>query len=698
MGKIGNSLKSFGKKLGSFIGRHKILSILLGIVLLALIINGVMRALRPHSDLVVTKNQIVSLEYKDVTNAVNETGSVVSSDSVDVYAEKQLPLVALHVKEGDVVEKGDIIAELDARDIKQQIAQKEAAAAAQSKSLGAQISAAKNRLQEAISGRKNGTNPGIQGANSSLVASFDAYKQAKKVYEDYKKSLDEGYHPELIAEKSERENLSYQESFGNVKYTQLRDDLEKNAQKSMNNRSWAGNLDGEITRVKRQIDSINKELSNLEALSAETSSNINEAQEALESLNVKKADLEKQLIDLRLRKAESGNNPEISQKIQELESKIASLEKEINKFTGDVAKKSSAGQSEIYQWTQREHELKNQLAKLTEDLARLQGDRDKYLAEADALDKEREEMTKVARTSKMELEKAHTDAQLSADKEVKNAKARKDQLKTYKQNMEVAKNAYDEAVKALEGAKVAADNEISNLRDGVNQAQAGKNNMDQEEIKFLTESLDQTLIKAPVSGTVTQVKAKVGQTPVEALVRVETVNTLRVDSHIKEYNINDVHVGTKVILTSDAVEGEEFVGEVLSVAPGPEEKIDGSPSKDVYYKTTISIKDTDMSKLAPGMTVRVKYILSQEKNTFSVPTDAVFERENKQYVLTLKDLGKDQFKIVLKPVIVGLSNDFETSIKGEGLKEKMKVLTTSQGYGEGQVITVTSEPKEEQDG
>ena len=659
MGKIRKSLANFSQGLRSFFSRHKklgILALALGVVLVAM---GLSKALRPDDGIQITKNQVVTLKHKDVTNAVNETGKVVSSTSLDVYPEKQAPIVALHVKVGDRVEAGDLIAELDSTDIRQQIAVKEASAAAQSKSLGAQISAAKNRLQEALRGKKDGTNPGIQGAQSSLVASFDAYKQAQKVYEDYKRSLDQGYNPELLAEKAERDNLAYQETSSNVKYSQLKDDLALASQRAMDNRSRAGRLDGQVASLKNRLDGLN-----------------NDIIQGTRQISQKSRDLEKEM-------GQASPSPTPGSQNQNQGPNLAKIE---------------SLQKDLDQLNERQERLRLEVAQVTEDMTKLQGDREKYLAEAEALDKEVEGMAKTLPNAQIELEKAQSDAQLSADKEVKNKKAREDQLKTYKQNMEVAKNAYDQALEALEGAKVAADNDIANLKDGVKQAQAGQNNMDQADLKFLKESLDQTLVKAPVSGTITQLNGKLGQVVADSLARVETVDTLRVESHIKEYNINDVKVGSQVVMTSDAVEGKEFMGEVVSISPAPEENPEGTASKDVYYKTVIAIKDPDTSKLAPGMNVRVKYILSQEKNTFAVLTDAVFERDKGHYVLSLKDLGKNRYKTVLTPVKLGLSNDFESSISGPDLKEKMKVLTSSQGYGQDQVVTIIEAPLEGQDG
>ena len=89
-------------------------------------------------------------------------------------------------------------------------------------------------------------------------------------------------------------------------------------------------------------------------------------------------------------------------------------------------------------------------------------------------------------------------------------------------------------------------NEISGLSDNLKTARAGVNNLDNVEIENLTEELEKVLIKAPVDGTVTEVNAKKGQAPAGAVAKIETIDTLRIESQVKEYDKNSVSVGTNV--------------------------------------------------------------------------------------------------------------------------------------------------------
>ena len=115
-------------------------------------------------------------------------------------------------------------------------------------------------------------------------------------------------------------------------------------------------------------------------------------------------------------------------------------------------------------------------------------------------------------------------------------------------------------------------------------------------------------------------------------------------------------------------------------------------SSEVLYKTVIEIDEGKEEKFSPGMTLRVKYILSQEKDTFKVPSDAIFERDGKSYVLGLKNIGKNDYQIQNVEVTRGLENDAETAIKSKDLKMGDKVLATSGGYGEGSKVTLMKDP------
>lgn len=667
----------------NFIFKNKITKIIALLLLLAfafLIFKIISGKIGGKEGETISSNQVVTLKKGSVTNSVTEKGKVVPSNSVEVFAEKPLPVTHVNVKVGDVVKKGDVIAQLDSSSIEQQLKSRRAQKSATDKNLSAQISAAKKRLDEAISGRDSGKNPAIVAAETSLTQAMDQYLAAQKSYDDFKRSLDEAYNQGMVAEKSSRENLAYQEEATDLKYRQLQDDMNKNANKIADNRALAADKARQEEYLQNALDNEKRRLTELGISIKEEQGRLAEAQEKVSGLQAEISGLQAE-VDL-----EEQKNPNDLNKINELKGKIVNRKSELEAINFDEIKKSA--NENINKLTRTQNEVEIEVNRISEDLATAKADQQKYTSEAEAMEKELEAQGKQVDAARLEVKKAKEDLSSDADKAIKSQKARDDELKTLAQNLETARDNYESAKRNLESTKTQVANEISGLSDNLKTAKAGANNLDSVEIENLTEELEKSLIKAPADGTVTEVDAKEGQAPAGPLAKIETIDTLRIESQVKEYDKNSVAVGTLVEITSDSAMGETYKGMVISIDPVPMTASADNKTGEVLYKTTIELDEGQETKLSPGMTLRVKYIMSEEKNTFKVPTDAVFERDGKNYILALKDMGKDKYQIQKVEVSLGLSNDAETAIKSKDLKENDKVLATSGGYGEGSLVKV----------
>ena len=653
-------VKNFFRSIGKFLWAHKFLLIILVLALVFLMASMVKGMFLKKKGTEISSNQVIILKKGDVVNSINENGKVVSSTSTDIFAEKESPVSSINVKVGDEVKEGDIIATLDSSAIDEEIAKKKASARANNKTVGAGIAAAKKRLDEAVENRSNGTNAGIVAAKASVEQSLDAYKSAQKTYEDYKNSLEKQYNPEIIGEKNSRENLAYGEKSSQLKYNQLINDFSDNKKKSSENRVLAEDCNSRIDAIQSRIDDLTRKSTDIGIRMSDVQNDISDIGSKGQSNKQQGSDVNKN-------------------EAKKLEDDIKSKRQELNSLT------------------RYQEEIKIEISKLSDELASAKSQKEKYTSEADALDKEIDSQRKNLDQMSIDIEKAHDDLKSDADKSIKASQARDDQLKTYKLAMDTAENSYKAALVSLKSAQTSADNEISMLRDALNSANANSNNLDEVELKYLNEELEKTKIRALKDGTITKIDAKEGEVPKSAIARIETVNKLKIESLIKEYNVKDVKIGTKVIITSDALSDEEFEGRVSFINPTPEDLDPNSQSKDVNYKTEIDISKEDSEKLSPGMSLRVKYILSEEEDTYHVPTTAIFNRDGKDYVLALKKDGNNTYKIANVEVKKGLENDFETAIKGKDLKRDMKVLSNTQGYGEGQIINISEKAENEEE-
>lgn len=686
-------MKNLYIKAKNIIFKNKITKIIFALLLIAtifLIFKLISGKLGKNTGEVISVNQVVTLKKGSVTNSVSEKGRVVPSNSLEVFAEKPLSISNINVKVGDQVKKGDIIAELDSSSIEEQLKSRRAQKSATEKNLSAQISAAKKRLSEAISGRDSGKNPALVAAETSLTQAMDQYLSAQKSYDDFKRSLDERYNQGIIQERNTRENLAYQEEATDLKYKQLQDDLNKNANKITDNRAMASDKSRQSAYLQNELDNEKRRLTELGISIKEEQGRLSEAQEKVTSYQTEITSLGAERDQLTLQKAktniEAAEAARIEKRLAEIPAEIEKNKNAIEAINFDQIKKSA--NENINRLTRTQNEVEIEVNRISEDLANAKADQQKYTSEADALEKELEAQEKQIDSTKLEVKKAKEDIYADADKVLKSQKARDDELKTLEQNVKTARDNYESAKKNLESTKVQVANEISGLSDNLKTARAGVNNLDNVEIENLTEELEKVLIKAPVDGTVTEVNAKKGQAPAGSVAKIETIDTLRIESQIKEYDKNSVSVGTNVEITSDSVMGETYKGKVISIDPVPMPTSEENKSGEVLYKTVIEINEGQDIKLAPGMTLRVKYILSQEKDTFKVPTDAIFERDGKNYVLALKEMGKDKYQIEKVEVNLGLSNDAETAIKSKNLKEKDKILAKSGGYGEGNIVKI----------
>lgn len=681
-------MKNFYLKTKNLITKNRKNKIIAGIVLLLLlflILKPIFAKISGGDAEGLSENQVVSLKKGDLTNSVSEKGKLVPSNSVEVFSEKTLPVTEVNVKVGDKVKKGDVIAKLDSSSLEQQLKARKAQKEATDKNVSAQVSAAKKRLSEAVSGKNSGKNSAIVAAETSLTQAMDQYLAAQKSYDDFKRSIDERYNQGIVAERNTRENLAYQEEATDLKYKQLQEDIDNNRNKVAENRALSINSSRQKNYLQNQLDNAKRDLTEIGIEISEKQSQIAEKQGQ---------------ISMPTGGTTAGGNksPEPvnnthyngNKNINTLGSKIVSYSTENENVDPDKVKREIKNLKEdIKNLTREQTEIELEINRISEELANAKADEQKYLSEAEALEKELEGQRKQVDSTKLEVDKAKEDIYADADKVLKAQKSRDDELKTLAQNLDTAKNNYENAKKNLESTKTQVDNEISGLSDNLKSAKASANNLESVEIENLTEELEKVLIKAPADGTITEVNAKEGQVPTAALAKIETVESLRIESQIKEYDKNSISVGSQVEITSDSIVGEVYKGKVISIDPVPMETSQENKTGEVLYKTVIEIEEGQEEKFSSGMSLRVKYIISQEKETFKVPTEAIFDRDGKSYVLALKDAGKDNYQIEKVEVTRGLENDAETAIKSKDLKEGSKVLATSAGYGEGSKVKIT---------
>ncbi len=145
---------------------------------------------------------------------------------------------------------------------------------------------------------------------------------------------------------------------------------------------------------------------------------------------------------------------------------------------------------------------------------------------------------------------------------------------------------------------------------------------------------EDTIIRAPASGTVTKVAIKYGELAdiKKPSIIIQDITHLYIESDINESNIAQVKVGQSIDLTFDALgKNKKFTGQVVHVDPSSV-----TTEGIVNYKIKVSINEKDV-QIRPGMNAEIVITVDTKPNVIAVPKAAVTTVEGKSYVNLITD-------------------------------------------------------------
>lgn len=234
---------------------------------------------------------------------------------------------------------------------------------------------------------------------------------------------------------------------------------------------------------------------------------------------------------------------------------------------------------------------------------------------------------------------------------------------SYVSTINELENSYDTLKQTAEDAQRSGDSRIASSKDSITSANISKDSSMmsvERNVENLKEQIDACNVYAPISGLVTSVTAKEGDTYAGgAILTIEDVSAYEVVTYIDEYDISKIKVGQKVVIKTNATEDEILNGHVKSVAPRAE-----TNSNSVVYKVVISI-DTKNDKLRLDMNAKLSIILEEKNNVLCVPYDAIqYDESDNAYVEVKAENGLYN-KV---EVITGIASDYYTEIVSGDLK------------------------------
>ena len=190
--------------------------------------------------------------------------------------------------------------------------------------------------------------------------------------------------------------------------------------------------------------------------------------------------------------------------------------------------------------------------------------------------------------------------------------------------------------------------------------------------------LEDTVIRAPVAGTVIGKPIPAGQTVSPGistpmvLLTIADMSKMQIEAQIDESDIGRILVGQIVSFTVDAYPDKTFSGIVTSISHKA-----NIQQNVVYYPVIIDV-DSPQGLLKPTMTARVSVHAGESKNTLIVPLQAVKEAKGQRYVQVLKN-GQPQNVTVT----TGLASDDKIEIV-KGLKDGDQIILPQAKQQQGQ--------------
>lgn len=185
------------------------------------------------------------------------------------------------------------------------------------------------------------------------------------------------------------------------------------------------------------------------------------------------------------------------------------------------------------------------------------------------------------------------------------------------------------------------------------------------------ESVDDTVVYAPISGVISEIKVTAGERVSEnsTVAVVSDLKALEVMIPVDELDINSIQLEMEAMVTVNAVPDKSFQALVTDIAH------EGVVSEGVAsYDVTLTLEDIE--GLKPGMSATGEIIIARKEQVLWLPVEAIQQSGGQKFVMVRKD-GKDE----QVNVQVGLVSDDMAEIT-EGLNEGDEVIYTPSSAGQ----------------
>lgn len=259
-------------------------------------------------------------------------------------------------------------------------------------------------------------------------------------------------------------------------------------------------------------------------------------------------------------------------------------------------------------------------------------------------------------------------------------------VQTGRHDLQDARLNYQNKVKAAEEAVAVAQSALAKAQADLDYKKAPARTEDialyearlrkaQADLQLAQSQYDETIIRAPIDGVITDTNFNVGEQTslAEPVIALLAARDYEIEVDIPESDIVKVSAGGEADITLDAFSGDDIFGGKVAMINPAQTKIQDV----VYYKVSMVFNQDQpeavkalAEKIKPGMTANITIKTARIDNILIIPLRAVKEKDGKKTVDILVNNQPQTAAVEL-----GLKGDDGLIELKSGLKEGDKVIT-----------------------
>ena len=669
--------------------KKKIIGVVCGVVAVA-VVGGYLLLNQNSGAAVMVSTE--TLQQMDLQNTVSLTGVVESETDRKVYSTLSYLVESVNVQVGDVVQAGDVLAQLDTEQLEMDIAQQQAAVDASNSQSAHQIEVNRKAYENAVENYENGLDSNAISAESGVNQAESSLTQAEYGVDSAQLQVDAAE----AAVRDARENyyITRDQLNGNVDDArEALDDAEDALAEAeaTYNKAVAGQA-GLQEQAKATLEQARTEYTAAETAWNEYSETHRQDYESGREERDKKKDAydtAKQKYEESITEQVPDGDSDLQDQMEEAQKAYWIAEAEFTAVKMDYEGERSKYQAAETAWSQAQADYQNQLASIESSASAAYSgvaSAQTGVASAEAqLDAARDARNGSTLT---QLEQGIDSARRSVD----SAELQEDIAKA---QQDAAEQSADTAKQQQAATENSIAQQIDTLKDNLIGSQIAAQSTKSQEIAIqsLQDTLADATITAPVSGVVTAVYAEEGQPGNGLLFVIEDTDALKITTNIREYDVGNIEVGMPVVIRSDATGDKEISGTVTYIAPAANKTENGNTltadDSTVEFEAEVQVNDAD-SGLRIGMNTRLTVLLEERSDVYGVPYDAVVEKADGSEVVYAVEPSSEKegsYVVTEVPVTTGLETDFYIEVSGDGITDGLSIVSDPQSVAPGMEVT-----------